>query len=66
MLRVQRAHGIPIRALLIRDYARMGLSEMAGRYGVSATTVAAWMDRLGIERRLPGQPPPEDPDGTPD
>lgn len=67
MIRAEEAAGRPLAEALAEDYARMDLEEVGAKYGVSHQSISAWMARLGIERRLPGQPPPLRTNGkTPD
>jgi transposase len=53
----RRRHRPPTPAELRRRYVADGLStgQLARRYGVSATTVARWLEDAGISRRPPGR-----------
>lgn len=57
MQRVEERLGRPLDGFLRERYAAGTLDDIATELGVDRSTVSKWMDRLGIERRFPGQRP---------
>lgn len=57
MKRVEERLGRPLRDYLLEHYETKTLAEIGESLGVTESAVSGWMDRLGIERRFPGQRP---------
>lgn len=57
MKRVQARLGRDLREYLTERYATSTAGQIAVDLGISESAVTIWMDRLGIERRFPGQRP---------
>jgi hypothetical protein len=57
MQRVEARLGRPLREYLAEQYAVKTLAEIGEELGVGESAVSRWMDRLGLERRFPGQRP---------
>lgn len=57
MRRVEERLGRPLRDYLVEQYEMSTLEQIGASIGVDPSTVSSWMDRLGIERRFPGQRP---------
>lgn len=57
MRRVEERLGRPLAEAIRESYATGTLDDVAELLGVNRSTAANWMERLGIERRFPGQRP---------
>jgi len=57
MRRVEARLGRPLEEVIRERYATGTLDDVAAELGVDRSTAANWMERLGIERRFPGQRP---------
>lgn len=57
MRKVEERLGRPLREYLVEEYETRTLAEIGAALGVTESAISNWMDRLGIERRFPGQRP---------
>lgn len=59
MRRIQKRLGRDLADYLREEYETRTQAEIGRDLGISPSTVARYMERLGIETRFPNQRPPE-------